>query len=142
MGNKLFLIWFSRYFHFFVLTFCPCRKNSLIRHIKLTSKFMTLQRAWQAIKIHILPSIVRTKANQTIKFGQLLKYKTRKIFLEKPYTKQSVIFNPWKVLWNWIASYQNSFVISPDSLYDLIRRDSGRLANRAFKSNPIVSWKQ
>ena len=26
---------------------------------------------------------------------------------------QFVIFNPWKVPWNWIAFYQNSFVISP-----------------------------
>ena len=28
-------------------------------------------------------------------------------------TFQFVTFNPWKVLWNWIAFYQNSFVISP-----------------------------
>ena len=27
-------------------------------------------------------------------------------------------------------------------LYQLIRRDTGRLANEAFTSNPIVSWKQ
>ena len=26
---------------------------------------------------------------------------------------QFVIFSPWKVQWNWIAFYQNSFVISP-----------------------------
>ena len=38
--------------------------------------------------------------------------------------------------------YQNSFVISPGSLYHLIRRDPGRLANEAFTSNPIVSLKQ
>ena len=26
---------------------------------------------------------------------------------------QFVIYNPWKVPWNWIVFYQNSFVISP-----------------------------
>ena len=55
---------------------------------------------------------------------------------------QFVIFNPWKVPWNWIAFYQNSFVISPGLLYHLIRRNTGRLANEAITSNPIVSWKQ
>ena len=53
-----------------------------------------------------------------------------------------VIFNPWKASWNWIAFYQNSFVISPGSLYHLIRRDPGRLTNEAFTANPIVSSKQ
>ena len=27
-------------------------------------------------------------------------------------------------------------------LYQLIRRDTGQLANETFTSNPIVSWKQ
>ena len=55
---------------------------------------------------------------------------------------QFVIFNPWKLPWNWISFYQNSFVASPGLLYHLIRRDYGRLANEAFTSNPIVSLKQ
>ena len=38
-------------------------------------------------------------------------------------------------LWN----SQNSFVVSPGLLYNLIRRDTGQLANEAFTSNPIVS---
>ena len=61
------------------------------------------------------------------------------------YTKllfQFVIFKPWKVLWNWIAFSQYSFVISPGLLYHLIRRDSGRLVNEAFTSNLIVSLKE
>ena len=37
---------------------------------------------------------------------------------------------------------QKSFVISLGLLYQLIRRDSGRIANEAFTSNPIVSSKQ
>ena len=55
---------------------------------------------------------------------------------------QFVIFNPWKLPWNWIAFYQNSFAISPGLLYHLIRGDYGRLVNEAFTSNPIVSLKQ
>ena len=38
---------------------------------------------------------------------------------------QFIIFNPWKVPWNWIVFYQNSFVISPGLLYHLIRRNTG-----------------
>ena len=37
--------------------------------------------------------------------------------------------------------FQNSFVMSPGQLYHLIRRDTGRLANEAFTSNPIVPSK-
>ena len=36
---------------------------------------------------------------------------------------------------------QNSFVISPGLLYQLIRRYTGRLANEVFMSSPIVSSK-
>ena len=55
---------------------------------------------------------------------------------------QFVIFNSWKVPWNWIAFSQNSFVISVGLLYHLIKRDTGRVANEAFTSNPAVSPKQ
>ena len=37
--------------------------------------------------MHILPNITRTKGNQTMKFGQLIEYNMRNIFLEKSYTK-------------------------------------------------------
>ena len=37
--------------------------------------------------IHILPNISRSKGNQAMKFGQLVKYNMRNIFLEKSYTK-------------------------------------------------------
>ena len=57
------------------------------------------------------------------------------------YVVQSVIFNPWKVLWNWIAFSQN-FVLSFGLLYHLIRGDTARIANKAFTSNPMVSSKQ
>ena len=40
----------------------------------------------ETITIHILPSIIGIRANQTIKFCQLTKYNTRNID-EKSYTK-------------------------------------------------------
>ena len=54
---------------------------------------------------------------------------------------QFVIFNPWKVRWNWVTFSHSSLVISPSLLYLLIRRDTGGLANEVFTSNSIVSWK-
>ena len=48
---------------------------------------MTSQRGLQTIAIHILPNISRSKGNQTMKFGQLIEYNMRNIFVEKSYTK-------------------------------------------------------
>ena len=50
---------------------------------------MTSQLGQQTIVIHILPNISRIKDNQTTKFGQLIEYNMRKIFLEKLYPKCS-----------------------------------------------------
>ena len=41
----------------------------------------------QIIAIHIFPKISRSKDNQIMKFGQLIEYNTRSIFLEKSCTK-------------------------------------------------------
>ena len=41
----------------------------------------------QIIAMHILPNISGNKGNQTMKFGQLIEYNMRNIFLEKSYTK-------------------------------------------------------
>ena len=59
------------------------RKNGLIRKIRLTSKFITSQPDLQTIAIHILPNISQSKGNQTMKFGQLIEYNKRNIFLQK-----------------------------------------------------------
>ena len=48
---------------------------------------MISQPGKQTIAIHMLPYIPRNKDNQTIKFGQLIEYNMRNIFLEKSYTK-------------------------------------------------------
>ena len=37
--------------------------------------------------MHILPNILRSKGNQAMKFGQLIEYNVRNIFVQKLYTK-------------------------------------------------------
>ena len=44
---------------------------------------MMSQRGSQTIAIHILPDMSQSKSNQTMKFGQLIEYKKRNIFLQK-----------------------------------------------------------
>ena len=48
---------------------------------------MTSQPGKQAIAIHILPNILRSKGNQAMKFGQLIEHNIRNIFLDISYTK-------------------------------------------------------
>ena len=62
-------------------------QNGLVIKIRLISNFMTSQPGQQTIVIHILPNISRSKGNQTMKFGQLIEYNMRNIFLEKSFTK-------------------------------------------------------
>ena len=44
---------------------------------------MTSQPGLQTIAIHILPNISQSKDNKTMKFGQLIEYNKRNIFLQK-----------------------------------------------------------
>ena len=48
---------------------------------------MTLQPQKQTIAIHIWSNISESKDNQTMKFGQLIEYNMRDIFLYKLYAK-------------------------------------------------------
>ena len=48
---------------------------------------MTSQPGKQTIAIHILPFILRSKDNETVKFGQFIEYNMREIFFEKSYPK-------------------------------------------------------
>ena len=57
------------------------QKIGLKRKPRLISKFLTSQTGQQIIEIHVLPNISRSKGNQTMKFGQLIEYNTRSIFL-------------------------------------------------------------
>ena len=67
----------------FVTTFWSCRKNNLIRKIRLTSKFMTSQPGLQTISIGISDNISQSKGNQTMQFVQLIDYNKRNMFLQK-----------------------------------------------------------
>ena len=44
---------------------------------------MTSQPGLDPIAIHILSNISQSKGNQTMKFGQLIKYNKRNIFFQK-----------------------------------------------------------
>ena len=48
---------------------------------------MTSKPGKQDIAIHILFNILRSKGNQTVEFGQLIKRNTRNIFFEKSFPK-------------------------------------------------------
>ena len=69
---------------------------------------MTSQPGKQTIAIHILTNISRSKGNQTMKFGQLIEYDMRTIFLEKSFSKcgRETIPRPF--------SKKSKFIISLD----------------------------
>ena len=46
---------------------------------------MTSQPGKEIIAKHILPNISRSKDNQTMKFGQLIEYNMKNIFIEKSF---------------------------------------------------------
>ena len=48
---------------------------------------MISQPGKEAIAMRILPNISRRKGNQTIKFGQVIEYNMRNIFLQKSHSK-------------------------------------------------------
>ena len=62
-------------------------KNGLIKEMRSISKFMKSQPGKQAIAIHILPNISKSKGISDNEFGQSIEYNMRNIFLEKLYTK-------------------------------------------------------
>ena len=88
--QKLFL--FSRCSNF-CFDFFIMQKNGLIKKITLNSSFMASNPGSQAIKIHILPNIVRNKGKQTMKFGQLMESNINS-FLQKSCTEFVGTTNP------------------------------------------------
>ena len=56
---------------------------------RLISNFTTLQASQQTIVIHILPNILRSKGNQTMKFDQLRKCNMKHFSLKNH--KQNVV---------------------------------------------------
>ena len=55
---------------------------------------MTSQPGQQTTLIHVLPNILASKGNQTMKFDQLIECNMRNIFLQKAYTKCGGETNP------------------------------------------------
>ena len=68
-----------------ILTFLPWHVGYVEK--RLDEKAMMSQTGKQIITIHILFNVLRSKDNQTVKFGQLIEYNIRNNFLEKSYTK-------------------------------------------------------
>ena len=67
------------------LSLCEKRKD-LIRKIRLISNFMMSQPGKQTTAVHILPNILQSKGNHTMKLDQLIQHNMRKLFVEKSYT--------------------------------------------------------
>ena len=61
--------------------------NSLIKKLRLISKFMTSQTGQTIITIHTLLNFSKSIDNQVMKFGQLIEYNMRNTFIQKSYTK-------------------------------------------------------
>ena len=51
---------------------------------------MTSQPGLQTLTINTLPNISQSKSNQTMKFGQLIEYGKKKIFLQKSCRKLGI----------------------------------------------------
>ena len=49
---------------------------------------MTSETGQQVITVHMFPSISRSKGNQIMKFGQLMKHNVRNIFVQNSCGKQ------------------------------------------------------
>ena len=75
----------------FLSDFLVMQQNGLIRKIRLISNFMTSQPGWQTSAIHIFPLYSHIgpipREVKTMKFGQLIEYNLKNIFLEKLYRK-------------------------------------------------------
>ena len=83
MMKNAFCFILTALFVFKILKFLPRLFDHVGKTARLTSKFMTSHPDLQAIAIHILPNISQSKGNQTMKFGQLIEYNKRNIFLPK-----------------------------------------------------------
>ena len=83
---SLKLFSFSKYLNF-CLDFLVKQKNGLIRIRRLTSKFMTSQPEKKHFQYTY--DISRSKENRAMKFGHLIEYNMRNIFLKKSCSKCS-----------------------------------------------------
>ena len=108
---------FLRYF-----SFCPeflvMWENGLIRKLRHFWKFLTSQTGHQASTIHILQDIVRSKGNQTLRFGQLIEFNMNN-FPKKSCAKCDEETSPRPFLknQNWTHLWINSLEVHPVCFY-------------------------
>ena len=69
-------------FTFLSWLFWSCRKT-VWKELQGKFQNMTSQTATQTITMNMLPNISKSEGNQTMKFGQLIEYTVRNIFLQK-----------------------------------------------------------
>ena len=85
MMKNIFYLMLKTLFVLGIFTFFSCvfviQKNSLIRKLMLIAEFMASQIGQQIITRHILLNISISKDNQAMRFGQLIEYNLRNIFL-------------------------------------------------------------
>ena len=85
MMKNIFYFMLKTLFVLGIFTFFSCvfviQKNSLIRKLMLIAEFMAPQIGQQIITRHILLNISISKDNQAMRFGQLIEYNLRNIFL-------------------------------------------------------------
>ena len=85
MMKNIFYFMLKTLFVLGIFTFFSCvfviQKNSLIRKLMLIAEFMASQIGQQIITRHILLNISISKDNQAMRFGQLIEYNLRNIFL-------------------------------------------------------------
>ena len=81
-------------FKFSSWLFCHVAKQLDLKD-KVNSEFYDATSRLTNIVINILRNILRSKRNQTMKFGQIIEYNMRNTFLEKSYTKCGGETSPW-----------------------------------------------
>ena len=103
IGEKLFLFqlkssFCSQDFQIFVLTFCWCRKTAWLGRQGNFKIYDVTTWETNNCNTHIV-IISRHKGHKTMKFGQLIEYSMRYIFLENSYAKcgEETISRPFSI---------------------------------------------
>ena len=78
-------IFVLKIFHF--MSFWSCRRNGLIKQIRLISKFMTCNLVSKQLQQAYCPISHEVKATRSMKLGQLTENNKTNIFLQKLYRK-------------------------------------------------------
>ena len=109
----------------FLSWFLFMKENCLIRKLSLISMFMTFMTGQQVITIHMLSKITKSKDNQAMKFGQLIKGKMIYIYIyilkthtknvvEKLVTDSFINIQNWEHLWiSCLKYYKFFFIVCP-----------------------------